>query len=144
MSAYEQSNTQQGDIVLPSGEDLSESNGYLAKITHDSGEAELKLPDDNSDHAYYLILDGGEDEKNTSVRPLEGGRQTRIKAKGTGNPGDVLVLADTAVSADKGKVRALPSTAGTYRGLAIAEESFVDEQLVKCRPANIGNITVSE
>ena len=41
-------------------------------------------------------------------------------------------------------VRALPTAAGTYRGLAIAEEKGVDGQLVLCRPALIGPITVSE
>ena len=63
--------------------------------------------------------------------------------KGTCNPGDVLVLADVATAADKGKVRTLPTAAGTYRGLGIAEQVGVDGQLVLVRPALIGNITVS-
>ena len=44
---------------------------------------------------------------------------------------------------DKGKVRALPTAAGTYRGLGIAEQVGLDGQLVLIRPALIGNITVS-
>ncbi|MDD4175075.1 MAG: hypothetical protein PHN34_12620, partial [Kiritimatiellae bacterium] len=55
--------------------------------------------------------------------------------KGTCNPGDVIVLADTGTAADKGKVRALPAAAGTYRGLGIAEEKGVDGQSVLFRPA---------
>ena len=55
-----------------------------------------------------------------------------------------LVLADTATPADKGKVRALPSAAGTYRGLALAEEAGVDGQLVLARPAMLGGIVVTE
>ena len=56
---------------------------------------------------------------------------------------DVIVLADTGTAADKGKVRALPAAAGTYRGLGIAEEKGVDGQLVLFRPAMIGNVTVA-
>jgi hypothetical protein len=37
----------------------------------------------------------------------------------------------------------LPATAGTYRGLGIAEQVGVDGQLVLIRPAMIGNITVA-
>jgi len=44
---------------------------------------------------------------------------------------------------DDGKVRKLPTAAGTYRGIAIAEEVGEDEQLVLARPAMIGNITVT-
>ena len=54
----------------------------------------------------------------------------------------MLVLADVGTAADKGKVRALPTAGGTYRGLAIAEEAGVDGQLVLARPEMIGNITV--
>jgi len=66
----------------------------------------------------------------------------RVALKGTCNPGDVLVLADVATAADKGKVRALPAVAGTYRGLGIAEQAGVDGQLVLVRPVMIGNVTV--
>ena len=59
----------------------------------------------------------------------------------TGSP---TVLADVGTAADKGKVRTLPAVAGTYRGLAVAEEKGVDGQYVLCRPALIGPITVSE
>jgi hypothetical protein len=77
------------------------------------------------------------------VRPIEAGRNIRVRLEGTCNPGDLLVLADVETAADKGKVRVLPEDAGTYRGLAIAEEAGVDEQLVLCRPAMVGAIVVA-
>ena len=77
-----------------------------------------------------------------AVRPIEAGRNGRLRLKGTCNPGDALVLADVATAADKGKVRALPTAAGTYRGLALAEEAGVEGQLVLARPAMLGAITV--
>ena len=37
-----------------------------------------------------------------------------------------VAKADIAPAADRGKVRSLPATVGTYRGLAIAEEVGVE------------------
>ena len=126
------------------GEDLTGKKGYLAVLTHDTGVPEVKLPATNGAYALYLIDDGGADAEYVDVEPLEAGRNVRAVLKGTCNPGDVLVLADTGTADDKGKVRALPASAGTYRGLAVAEEKGADGQLVLCRPAMIGVITVSE
>ena len=126
------------------GEDLTDKEGYLVVLTHDDGVPEVKLPADNGDFALYAVIDGGEDAGNVDVQPLEAGANVRLTLTGTCNPGDVLVLADTATAADKGKVRALPTAAGTYRGLAIAEETGVDGQYVLCRPALIGLVTVTE
>jgi len=138
-----QSNTRVGDIPVLAGEDLTDKEGRLVKMTHDSGVAEVLLPTANSDYALYVLLEGAADAVTVSVRPVEAGRNVRLRLNGTCNPGDVLVLADVATPADKGKVRALPAAAATYRGLAIAEEAGVDEQLVLARPAMLGNITVS-
>lgn len=137
-----QSNVQEGDIVLLANEDLQGKEDYLVKIVNDSGTAKFALPDAITDYALFLVTDGGDEDELTYARPLEPGRNVRLKMEGTCNPGDVLVLAAIAGS-DAGMVRALPSSAGTYRGLAIAEEIAVDGQLVKARPALIGNITVS-
>jgi len=138
-----QTNTRVGDIRVAAGEDLTGKEGFLVKLTHDSSVPEVLLPAANGDYALYVVIDGAADTENASLRPIEGGRNVRVKLDGTCNPGDVLVLADVATAADKGKLRALPEDAGTYRGLAIAEEAGVDEQLVLCRPAMIGNITVA-
>jgi hypothetical protein len=125
------------------GESLVGMEGRLVKLGHDTGVPEVLLPSANSDYALYVLLDGAADAALVTVRPIEVGRTVRVPLKGTCNPGDVLILADVATDADKGKVRALPATAGTYRGLGIAEQVGVDGQLVLIRPALIGNITVS-
>lgn len=138
-----QTNTRVGDIRVLAGEDLTGKEGFLAKMTHDSGVPEVRLPTANGDYALYVLIEGAADGENVSLRPIEGGRNIRVKLDGTCNPGDVLVLADVATAEDKGKVRALPEDAGTYRGLAIAEEAGVDGQLVLARPAMLGEITVS-
>jgi len=136
-----QSNTQAGQIVLNSSEDLQGKEGLLAVIINTSNVAELALPSDVSDLALFVITDGGDKDENTAALPLSPDRNVRLKLNGTCVPGDVLVLADIDGTHD-GMVKVLPAVGGTYRGLAIAEEVGADGQLVKARPALIGNITV--
>lgn len=138
-----QTDTRTGSFRVLAGEDLTDKEGYLVVLTHDGGVPEVKLPADNGAYALYALINGGEDAGNVDVMPLESGANARLALKGTCSPGDVLVLADTAVAADKGKVRVLPAAAGTYRGLAVAEETGVDGQFVLCRPALIGPVTVA-
>ncbi len=138
-----QSDVRAGAFRIPAGEDLADKAGRLVVMTHDTGVPEVKLPADNGDYALYLLVDGGEDGENVDVGPLVSGENCRVTLKGTCNPGDVLVLADVGTEADRGKVRVLPAAAGTYRGLAVAEEKGVDGQSVLCRPAMIGVITVA-
>ena len=139
-----QTDTRNGLIRVLAGADLSAKLGYLVKMTHDTGVPEVVLPAAVTDLAVYLVDDGNVDAALVSVEPLTGERNVRVKLKGTCNPGDVLVLADPSTAADAGKVRALPAAAGTYRGIAIAEEKGVDGQLVLCRPYAAGNVVVSE
>ena len=138
-----QSDTQVGEVVVLAGQSLVGKEGFLAYMTHDAGVREVKLPASKDDLAVYLVVDGAADGENASVKPLEAGRNSRLVLKGTCNPGDVLVLADPATAADAGMVRALPAAAGTYRGIAIAEEKGVDGQFVLARPAMIGPVTVA-
>ena len=136
-----QSNIKQGDFVIPAGEDLTGKEDHLVVMNHASGIPEVKLPTHASDYAFYVLLEGAADESNVSIRPLEPGRSFRLKLSGACNPGDSLVLAD--VSTNPGQVRALPTgTPGTYRVLAVAEQAGVDGQLVLCRGAYVGNVTV--
>ena len=137
-----QSNTRVGDFRVLAGESLTGKEGHLVKMTHDSGLPEVKLPAAITDYALYVVVEGAADAALVSVRPVEAGRNARLVLSGTCNPGDVLVLAAIAGS-DAGKVRALPTAGGTYRGLAIAEEAGVDGQRVLARPAMLGNIVVS-
>ena len=139
-----QTDTRNGLIRVLAGADLSAKLGYLVKMTHDTGVPEVVLPAAVTDLAVYLVDDGNADAALVSVEPLTGERNVRVKLKGTCNPGDVLVLADPSTAADAGKVRALPAAAGTYRGIAIAEEKGVDGQFVLCRPYAVGNVVVGE
>lgn len=138
-----QSDSRTGDIPVLAGENLTGKNGRLVVLTHDGGVPEVKLPTANADLAFYLLVDDNADAALVAVRPFEAGRNVRAVLKGTCNPGDVIVLADTGTAADKGKVRALPATAGTYRGLGIAEEKGTDGQFTLFRPVSLGLITVS-
>lgn len=137
-----QSNTQAGQIVLNSSEDLQDKEGYLVKIIDTSNVAEFALPDAETDLALFIITDGGDEDEDTAALPLSPDRNVRLKLSGTCVPGDVLVLATPNGTID-GMVKALPADSGTYRGIAIAEEVGADGQLVKARPAMIGYITVT-
>jgi hypothetical protein len=138
-----QSNTRVGDIRVLAGADLTGMEDRLVVMGQDGGVAQVTLPVANSDLALYVLTEDGDNGDLVAVRPLQPDRNVRVALKGTCNPGDVMVLADVATAADKGKVRALPAAAGTYRGLGIAEQVGVDGQLVLVRPAMIGNITVA-
>ena len=138
-----QTNTRTGAVRVLAGEDLTDKEGRLVVMTHDTGVPEVKLPAAISDLAVYQLNDGAADAELVDVEPVEPGRNIRAVLKGTCNPGDSLVLADPGTAADKGKVRTVPAAAGTYRVLAIAEEKGVDGQLVLCRPAMAGNVVVS-
>lgn len=137
-----QTNVSSGAIRILAGQDLTDKNNYLVKMSHDTGVPEVVLPTHNSDHARYIVDDENTDGELVSVIPLEPGKTARIILEGTCNPGDVLVNADVATTADRGMVRVLPAVAGTYRGIAIAEEAGVDGQHVLVRAADLGNITV--
>ncbi len=137
-----QSNTRVGDFRVLAGEDLSGTAGLLVRLGDDGGKAVARLPAAVSDYALFVVIEGAAAGEMMAVRPLEAGRNVRVRLKGSCAPGDVLVLADPTSAADKGKLRALPEAADTYRGLAIAEEQGVDGQLVLCRPAMIGDVVV--
>ncbi len=138
-----QSNTQPGAIVMLAGEDITTKEGYVAEIRNNSGVPAAFLPDAITDYAFYVINESGTGI-NTSVvlRPFEASRNHRIVLKGTCVPGDPLVLADPTTAADKGKLRKLPATSGTYRVLAIAEETGVDGQYTLVLPVPVGNVSV--
>ena len=136
-----QSNTRVGDIRVKAGGDLTGKNGYLAKITDVFGPA-VDLVKFTGERPLYVVIEGVVPPQHASVRPLEPGRNVRLALLGTCNPGDTLV-AIVDGDANNGKVKALPVEAGTYFGVAIAEEAGIDGQLVLARPAMIGNIVVA-
>jgi len=138
-----QSNTRVGDFSVVAGADLTGMQDRLVVLGNNAGVPVVNLPAANADPAVYLLLEAGAAGVAVAVRPLDGSRNARVVLKGACNPGDLLVLADVATAADKGKVRVLPATAGTYRVLGIAEQVGVDGQLVLVRPAVLGNVTVA-
>ena len=131
--------------MIVANEDLSQLADVLVAPYNNAGELVVTRPAANNDPAVYLLIYGAVPGLPATVRPMSPNRSVRIVAKGTGNPGDLLVLADgVSVAADKGKVRSkssLTAGSGTYRLVAIAEEAFVDGQLVKSRPT-FGTVTV--
>ena len=140
-----QSNTQEGDLLITANENLSTYADVLVAPYNSGGSLVVTRPAANNDEAVYVLLYGAPSGAQATVRPLNTNRTVRIVAKGTGNPGDLLVLADGATTpADAGKVRSkasLTAGSGTYRVVGIAEEAFVDGQLVRTRPTS-GTVTV--
>lgn len=128
-----QSNTQQGAKPFNSGEDLTGKEGYLATLVDGGSIAELLLPLTIATLSLFVIDEGGAEDKDSAVIPLQTGMEIRIKAKGAGSAGAVLVHADPSTAADKGKVRTVPATEGAYFSPGVAQEDFVDGQLVLVR-----------
>lgn len=139
-----QSNVQQGRIVRLAGADLSDKEDYLVELYDASNTPKFQLPDDQAAYALYLLISGDSSGENVDAEPPTPGKNYRVKFKGTGNIGDMVCLADISVADDKGKLRALPSTAGTYRVFGWLEEDAVDGQLALVRWVPLGNVTVSD
>lgn len=135
-----QSNTQKGLLRFLAGEDLSAiTTPRLATIQNnaDTGAlaGEIVLPSAVTKHCPYLLLEGAADAKLVTVAPLDTDRNFRCEAKGTGNAGALLTMADPTTAADKGKVRDVSGAGtGTFIIVGIAEEDFVDGQWVLFRP----------
>ena len=136
-----QSNTRVGDIRVKAGVDLTGKEGYLAKM-NDSWGPVVELVKFAGDRPLYVVVEGAAVSKLASVRPLDPARNVRLVLSGICNPGNTLVVMVEA-GTNSGKVQALPAGAGTYLGVAVAEEAGVDGQFVLARPSLIGNITVS-
>jgi len=131
----DQTNTRPaGPFAVLAGEDLTGKRSFLVVLTHAASVPEVKLPTTNNALALYQLMEEGVDAALVEVEPISsGGRARRFVLKDACEPGDILVLADTA-GADKGKVRKLPAGAGIYVQVAIAEEKGVDTQHVLARP----------
>jgi hypothetical protein len=140
-----QSNTHDGDLLIATGEDLSTYADVLVAPYNSAGVLVVTRPVANNDYAVYVLVYGAPPAGKATVRPMDPNRTVRITAKGAGNPGDLLVLADgVTTAADRGKVRSvagLTTGSGAYRIVGIAEEAFVDTQLVRTRPT-FGSVTV--
>lgn len=137
-----QSNTHEGDILVTANENLSTYADVLVAPYNSAGQLVVTRPAANNDYAVYVLVYGAPQGGKATVRPLNPDRTVRVVAKGAGNPGDLLSLADGVTTpADAGKVRKCPTASGTYRLVGIAEEAFVDGQLVRMRPT-FGMVTI--
>ena len=124
-----QSDTKRGDIAIVAAVDLTGKEGYLVKLTSTG----FALPTSTDDLAIYVLGSGAAAGQAVAAEAPGMDDQFRAKLKGPCNKGDILVLADPTTAADAGKLRKQPTTAGTYRSFAIAEETGVDGQFVKAR-----------
>lgn len=132
-----QSNTKKGSIAVESNEDLTGKEGYLVKIVNSSGEKKAALPSAAGDETPYFINDGAASGNISELKPMRPDEQVRLRLNGTCDLWDVIVREDET-GADKGKVRKLPASAGTYTRVGIAEEDGEDEQLLLIRPWRMG------
>lgn len=134
LSTYDsQTNTKPGIIIDGVADGvLTDLEGRLLKMTGDG----YSVPAAVSDLALFVLLQGGADEAGIVVAQISPDTNMRVRANGTGSKGDVLVLCDPTASSgvNAGKVEAIGSTQGVYFSPGIADEDFVDEQLVKIRP----------
>ena len=138
-----QSNTKaHGPFPLPAASDLTGMEGRLLKITNSSGVPNVDLDDSLTTPGALLLIGGDVAGNPVDVLPLGEVAQFRATLKGTCNPSDRLVKADPTVAADKGKVRVLPATAGTYKIVGLAMETGLDGQLVLATPLN-DTVTIS-
>ena len=139
-----QNNIRTGLFPVVAAVDLTGMEDRIVEMINDSGVAKVQLPSSNSSRPLYLLTEGGAAGSDVLAQPLGGESNFRVVAKGTGNPGDVLCLADGEdTAADKGKVRALPSAAGTYRAIAVCEETFADGGLGLARANGPEVITIT-
>ena len=147
-----QSNTQQGQIVLPSDGNLKDKEGFLVHLTNPSGSVTAfgltahdpaTIATVNTPNGLFVITDGGNgaDGETTSALPLSPDRSIRAKLAGTCEIGKYAVLTPDSAA---GTVSELPTANGTYVVVGVAEEAGVDGQLLKIRPYRTGErITIS-
>jgi hypothetical protein len=138
-----QTNTQQGDWQPIANSNLNGLAPRLVKLVNNaaSGVIAADVPAADTDIVTNLLVDDGAPDSSAdttgqpvTVRPILTHSQLRVTAKGAITPGDLLVLADPSVIADKGKLRTLPAAAGTYTVRGQALDAAIDGSLVKFHP----------
>lgn len=127
-----QLDTIRGPRTAIAGDNLTDKEGYVCKLSNASGTPKAYLPDDVADEVTYVILSGAAAGERVELAPLEPGQQFRAILDGTCVTGDQITLA--AINGTKdGKVVKLPASADTYERVALAEESGVDGGAVLLR-----------
>lgn len=130
-----------GPFPVTANVDLTGRRSRLVVLVNNSG-LQAKLPTANGEDAVYQLQDEGILGATVTIERFGAHRDFRVPLKGACNPGARLVLADTGTAGDRGMLRTLPGTTGTYRVLAIAREAGVEGQHVKCDPVGPFDVTV--
>ncbi len=137
----QQTSIKNGDVHFASNFDSTGKENFLTKLATVSTVPTIELPAAATDTAFYVIMNGDVAASGIDVEVPNTGDQVRLKAYGTGNAGDLLILADPTANsgAQAGMVRSFTgshapsSSSGTYFVFGYAEEVFVDGQFVLAR-----------
>ena len=140
-----QSNTKLGHRPFVGAAGLVNKEGLLVVLSSNAGVPTVALPTAVTDIPCGLLVDDGATQtsasnlagQNVEVQPLDPGENIRIRAYNAGAAGVKLVTADPTANAgaQAGMVKAVSATPGVYVQIGVAEEDFVDGQLVLVRPA---------
>lgn len=150
---YSQTDTKIGYRAFIAAAGLLAKEGLLVVGYSNAGVPTVKLPTATTDNPQYVLVDDGLPQNPVSdpggqsveVMPFDPGQNVRIKAYGAGTAGTTLVMADPTANAgaQAGMVTALPAGAGKYVKIGVAEQDFVDGQLVLLRPDLGGSIVAT-
>jgi len=133
-----------GPMPFTAGEDLTGKEGLLVEVNNSAGSPVVVLNDAATEAALAMLLDGGAAASLIYAEPLQAGKTYRGIAKGAIAPGARVCLADPTTAADKGKLRTLPTAAGTYRVVGYAIENKTDGQSVLFVAHPGESVTVTE
>jgi hypothetical protein len=137
-----QTDTKRGEITLPANLGANLLENLLMVIYNNGGVASFRLPTAlGTLYAIYIMSQYNAVALTASGEVPSTNENCRLKAYGTGNAGDALILADPTANAgaQAGMVRsavgnhAPAGAAGAIFCFGIAEEAFVDGQDVKAR-----------
>jgi hypothetical protein len=132
-TAGTQTNVKRGIFPVLANEALTGLEGRLVKLVNDTNVLEAALPTAQNDLALFVLVLGAAAGSYADVQPLVSELQARVRLNGTCVPGAKLVL-DVGSAGDYGKVKTLPSDAGVYLVIGVADEVGADEQLVLMTP----------
>ena len=142
---YTQSNTKAGHRPFVGAAGLVNNEGKLLVLSSNSGVPTVALPTATTDIPQFVLVDDGATQTSASnlagqqvqAQPLSAGENVRIRAYNAGAAGVKLVMADPTANAgaQAGMVKAIGTVAGVFVQIGVAEEDFVDGQLVLVRPA---------
>ena len=133
-----QTQTRTGAFPAWANEDLTDLAPRILTPVYANDRMEVALPATATTAIPYLLIDGNEAGQEVTCQPLTSETNARVELAGSCLPGQTLVLADSAVAADKGKVRNLPTDPGSYVQVWIAEDSGTDGDFILLRPFKFG------